>query len=263
MKLSNNGKKLIKAFEGCKLKAYQDAAGVWTIGYGHTSGVKSGQSITQDQADRYFDSDIVKFEDAVNRYRSVYNWRQTEFDAMVSFAFNIGNIVQLTNDGKRSKLEIANKIIEYCNAGGRKLAGLLNRRNVEKRVFTSDSYNPVTNAGIEELMYRYFGKRLGLETMDTVTKKITYQQGSTYKLAVNLNVREQPTIYARRLEHADLTENGKANDVNPKNGSLDIGTRVTCKDVEFDVHGNIWMLIPSGYVMAFNAETGETYVTEL
>ncbi len=62
MKTSKNGINLIKKFEGCRLTAYKCAAGVPTIGYGHTAGVKMGQAITQEKADRYLKDDLVKYE---------------------------------------------------------------------------------------------------------------------------------------------------------------------------------------------------------
>ena len=69
---------------------------VWTIGYGHTLGVKEGQRITQAQADGLLVEDIRKYEKKVNKYYDRYAWRQNEFDALVSFAFNVGSIDQLS-----------------------------------------------------------------------------------------------------------------------------------------------------------------------
>ena len=73
MSISNNFFTLIKKFEGCKLTAYQDSIGVWTIGYGHTAGVTKGQVITQAQADTYLKSDCTTAEKAVNSYDSKYH----------------------------------------------------------------------------------------------------------------------------------------------------------------------------------------------
>lgn len=86
MKISNNGISLIKQFEGCKLKAYRCPAGVPTIGYGHTKGVKMGQAITQEQAEEYLREDLEKYENNVMKYFNKYKWNQNEFDALVSFA---------------------------------------------------------------------------------------------------------------------------------------------------------------------------------
>lgn len=137
LSISQKGLALIKQFEGCRLTAYQDSVGVWTIGYGHTSGVKSGQVITQAQADTYLRSDCATAEKAVNSYDSKYHWSQNQFDALVSFTFNCGsgNLKTLLNSGKRTIVEISSKITAYNKAGGKVLQGLVNRRAAEKTLF--------------------------------------------------------------------------------------------------------------------------------
>lgn len=141
---SDNGIEMIKRFEGCRLTAYKDPVGIWTIGYGHTHGVTEGKTITQEEADRLLRSDLDAFEGHVNRYDHLYDWTQNEFDALVSFSYNIGGIYQLTKDGTRSKEEIAEKIPAYCNAmvGGKlqPLEGLIRRREEERKLFTSGEY---------------------------------------------------------------------------------------------------------------------------
>lgn len=135
MKISTTGLNLIKSFEGCRLTAYKCPAGVWTIGYGHTGGVKSGMTITQAKADAYLKSDLAKFETHVMSYDKKYKWTQNEFDALVSFAYNVGNITGLTNGGKRTKKQISEKILAYDKAAGKTLAGLTRRRQAEKALF--------------------------------------------------------------------------------------------------------------------------------
>lgn len=88
--LSENGANLIKQYEGLRLKAYQDQGGVWTIGYGHTGGVRAGQTITQETADRLFDGDVRKFVEGVNKETYFVDLTQSQFDALVSFAYNVG-----------------------------------------------------------------------------------------------------------------------------------------------------------------------------
>ena len=135
MKVSDEGIKLIQSFEGCRLEAYQDSAKVWTIGYGHTNGVYKGQVISQMEADMLLRQDLVKAELAVMKYDNKYHWTQNQFDALVSFAFNIGSINQLTAKGTRSIKEISAKIPAYRKAGGKVLAGLEKRRQAEKELF--------------------------------------------------------------------------------------------------------------------------------
>ncbi|WP_158922079.1 lysozyme [Acidisphaera sp. S103] len=85
------GLKLIKSFEGCKLTAYQDVAGIWTIGYGHTRSVSVGMVFTQDQADQALASDLLSTEAAVARALASVDTNDNHFAAMVSLTYNIGS----------------------------------------------------------------------------------------------------------------------------------------------------------------------------
>jgi len=139
MKTSETGIELIKKFEGCKLTAYRDPVGVLTIGYGHTgSDVKEGQKITQKKADALLKEDLEKFETGVNLLiLAKYRFTQNEFDALVSFAYNLGlgNLKKLTGNGKRNKGQIADAIPLYNKAGGKVLSGLVKRRKAEQELF--------------------------------------------------------------------------------------------------------------------------------
>ena len=119
------------------MTAYKCPTGVYTIGYGHTKGVKKGDTITQQQADLLLAMDVKKFEDHVNDRAKKwgYDFTRNEFSALVSFAFNIGSIDQLTANGTRSKEIIAIKIPLYRKAGGKVLKGLEKRRAEEKKLF--------------------------------------------------------------------------------------------------------------------------------
>ena len=132
--VSDRGVKLIKEFEGCRLKAYYDSAGVITIGYGTT--IKKGMTISQATADKWLKESLnKKYGPKVNKYDGHYKWTQNEFDALISFAYNIGSIDQLTDNGKRSKQAIANAMPQYCHAAGKKLPGLVRRRKAERDLF--------------------------------------------------------------------------------------------------------------------------------
>ena len=111
MKTSNNGLQLIKNFEGCRLTAYKCPAGVWTIGYGHTAGVKQGMTITQEQADNYLKSDLVIYENHVNNLNRSFN--QNEFDALVSFTYNCGAGSLQTLCKNRTNAQIADALLLY------------------------------------------------------------------------------------------------------------------------------------------------------
>lgn len=143
--ISAKGIALIKRFEGCRLTAYKCSAGVWTIGYGHTSGVHSGQAITQAQADALLRQDLEKFERYVNSTAYVpitAQLNENQFAALVSFAFNCGqgNLKRLC--AGRNTVQIAAAMPQYCKAAGRKLPGLVQRRAAEVALFNT----PVTTA---------------------------------------------------------------------------------------------------------------------
>ena len=143
MKTNQKGINLIKECEGCRLTAYKDAVGVWTIGYGHTTNVRQGDKITQAEADALLVKDIARYESTINNANEKYNYdfNENEFSALVSFAFNIGNIIQLTQNGKRSKAEIAEKMLLYVKAGGKTLPGLVSRRKRERELFLTPCDN--------------------------------------------------------------------------------------------------------------------------
>lgn len=89
MRMSDNGRKLTKEFEGCKLKAYRDGGGVLTIGYGHTTGVHPDDVITMERADEYLRLDLQYAEGVVSQYVNL-PLNQNQFDALVDFVFNLG-----------------------------------------------------------------------------------------------------------------------------------------------------------------------------
>ena len=137
MKASQRGIKLIKEFEGLRLTAYKCPAGVYTIGYGHTRGVKRGMKITEEEASAFLTADLRNSENAVGRYDSIYHWNQNEFDALVSFTFNCGatNLRALLRNGRRNRSQIVATLPLYRKAGGKVLRGLERRRAAEKALF--------------------------------------------------------------------------------------------------------------------------------
>ena len=136
--------KLVKEFEGLYLKSYKDEVGVWTIGYGITNAdkaitkvtVKAGLKITEKTADNWLEKALnKKYLPKVMKYNNKYKWNQNEIDALVSFAYNIGNIDMLTANGTRSRATIAAKMLQYNKAGGKVLNGLTRRRKAERKLF--------------------------------------------------------------------------------------------------------------------------------
>ena len=136
MDISKVGLDLIKKYEGCHLTAYQCPSGVWTIGYGHTAGVKEGMKITQQQAEEFLKQDLERYEQYV-RDNVSYSLTQNQFDALVSFTFNcgIGNLRTLIKD--RTLEQIADAILLYNKGGGKTLPGLVKRRQEEQALFLS------------------------------------------------------------------------------------------------------------------------------
>lgn len=136
MKTNTAGINLIKKYEGCVLTAYRCPAGVLTIGYGHTgTDVKEDMIITKAQAEKLLKADLIAFEKKVSAYDSIYHFNANQFSALVSFAYNIGSIDQLTAKGTRSLEEISKKMLLYNKAAGKQLPGLVKRRKAEQELF--------------------------------------------------------------------------------------------------------------------------------
>lgn len=139
MRTSRKGIEFIKAHEGLRLKAYQDAAGVWTIGYGHTYNVKMGDRITEEQAERLLISDLIVAETEINRYG--FDLTQNQFDALVSFVYNVGagnfrssTLLKRIKENPNHP-DIQNQFKRWIYAGGRVLPGLVKRREEEAKLY--------------------------------------------------------------------------------------------------------------------------------
>lgn len=138
MQTSPKGVQFISSFEGCRLNAYQDPTGTWTIGYGHTAGVQPGQSITMQQALLYLAQDLANKEKYVNKYHNIYHFNQNQFDALVSFTYNCGqgNLKKLLNDGNKPIELIKVDLPNTCTKSkGKELKGLVRRRKAEADLF--------------------------------------------------------------------------------------------------------------------------------
>ena len=139
MDVSPRGLELIQEYEGLRLKAYQDSVGVWTIGYGSTKGVRPGDEITEAQAVELLAADVDRHADGVRRAVDV-PLNQNQFDALVSFTFNVGvgalqrsTLLRKLNAGQYT--EAANQLMRWVHAGGQELRGLVRRREAERKLF--------------------------------------------------------------------------------------------------------------------------------
>lgn len=135
MKLSEEGLSFLKAREGLRLVPYQDIAGVWTVGFGSTTEVVPGEKITEVEAGERLKEDVRHAENCVNQLVTV-PLAEHEFDALVSFTFNVGchalrksTLLRLLNDGKYDM--VSTELGRWDKAGGTVVAGLTKRRKLE------------------------------------------------------------------------------------------------------------------------------------
>lgn len=141
MKTSKAGIELIKRHEGLRLAAYLCPAGIPTIGYGHTKGVKLGQVISEEEAEQFLREDLKTSEQEIDRQNLQLN--QNQFDALVSFVFNVGaGNFRSSTLLKRVRLnpndpDIDRQFKRWVYANGRILPGLIKRRNDETKLYFS------------------------------------------------------------------------------------------------------------------------------
>lgn len=186
MKISENGLNLIISFEGFCPKATKAVKSekYYTIGYGHYGkDIEENQTITKKEALSLLKKDMKRFETKVMKYNDCYNFTQNEFDALVSFAYNVGNIDQLTAKGTRTKKEIADAMLLYIKSGGNVLDGLRKRRIRERELFlkcsTSNFYPKYNGAskdidvvlssiGVNSKFYGNYKKRIPLAEVNGI-----------------------------------------------------------------------------------------------
>ena len=144
MQLSKTGIELLKHFEGCELKAYQDSVGVWTIGYGHTKGIYEGLEITQSEAEKMLVDELPEYEGYISD-KVVPMLQQHEYDALVCWVYNLGP-TNLSSSTMLKKLnagefkEVPFQMKRWDKAGGQPLLGLTRRRNAEALLFKGENW---------------------------------------------------------------------------------------------------------------------------
>ena len=185
MKISAAGIELLKQFEGCRLTAYQDSVGVWTIGFGTTTGVKEGQTISQVKAEEYLRFDLAIFEKAVTESLKV-PVNQNQFDALVSFTYNVGvsafrssNLLNLINE-KTDKKVVAAEFSKWVKAGNQTLPGLVSRRKAESELFLKGAKNDVLAHTILAQRDTWLKRKPGQTSDLTPEQKLFVPKGSAH-----------------------------------------------------------------------------------
>lgn len=202
-KTNDAGIDLIKSFEGLRLTAYQDSGGIWTIGYGHTGGVKRGQRITKDEAESFLREDLDEAEATVEDVVTV-DLSDNQFAALVSFAYNVGPGKKGEKDGFVTlksgrpptllrKLNAgdydgaADEFLKWNHQGGRVLTGLTRRRKAERSLFLMpDESKPAETAPVASSTTEVVKTT---EVTETPTGTKTEETSLVSKIAANEQVK--------------------------------------------------------------------------
>jgi len=225
MSVSDTGVNLVKKWEGCYLKAYQDVVGVWTIGYGHTKGVYRGQVLSGEREAHNILKEDLNSHMGLPNQDITGELNQNQYDALCSFAFNLGagifrnnqNLLDAINSGDWQE---AGRIMKLFNkAGGRFYQGLQNRRNEEVELMLSNvSCETIVDSGYDDSWF-------------------TSQDG-TFTLDRTINLRTRP-------------RDGEVI------ATLNVGDSVTYDKYGYEADGYVWIRQPRENGYAYIA-TGET-----
>lgn len=228
-KIGRAGLELIMSFEGCRLTAYKpvQTEKYYTIGYGHYGpDVKRDMKISMAQAEAYLIADCQKFASRVDNKAYVpIALNDNQRDALISFAYNLGekNLKKLC--AGRTADQIAAKIPAYNKDDGKVLPGLVRRRKAEQTLFLT----PEKKATVAPVQH-------------------SYKVGKNYVTKVNLNVRATAAGALKRWDK--LTTSGQSHSDNVDGYAvLRKGTTVTCKEIKV-IASTVWMRIPSGWIAA-------------
>jgi len=147
MYISQEGIDLVKKFEGCKLEAYQCAAGVWTIGYGSTHGVQKGDVWSQEKAEIMLIDELEEYGNHVSDFVTV-PLHQCQFDALTSWCFNLGptnlnesTMLKVLNQG--SYEEVPYQLKRWNKVNGQVNDGLIRRREAEALLFEGKDWSHI------------------------------------------------------------------------------------------------------------------------
>ena len=194
MKISENGINFIKKHEGLFLTAYDDGVGICTIGYGHTGqDVYYGETITEQKAEELLRNDLQRFENCINKLNIHLN--QNQFDALVSFTYNVGEggvapdkqVGKYLREGNYPKA--CESMLKWCNGGGHFIQGLYNRRLDEVKLFNSGEK---TNLNVNQNNNLYGGEFFEMSK--------TFKNGKTSEIIWTNNLHENKVGYLNAFE---------------------------------------------------------------
>lgn len=203
MKISQNGIELIKSFEGCVLTGYPDVGGVPTVGYGSTGpDVYIGMKITQAEAERRLAKELERFENGVSNLVKVAI-NQNEFDALVSFSFNVGlgafqrsTLLRLLNDGTARDI-VSSEFLRWNKVDGKPVEGLTRRRKAEQALFLTKVKHPQLSSSILAEHDTWLKRRPVQSSELTAEEKLFVPKGSAWawtEIRIHSGERHQQVI---------------------------------------------------------------------
>lgn len=252
MEINKRGLELVKEFEGCRLTAYLDPVGIWTIGFGNTSHAKEGLTITKREAEEWLKEDLKAAENAVSKWQAHYSFNENEASALISFTFNCGagSLNNLVKNGKRTKAEITRYITLY-NKGinGKVLPGLTRRRKAEKELFllpvepAEETQSDPSTAEVYDVAVRVCRGEFGDNADRVAALKSAGYDPATIQKEVNRIFKHGfilgQTYTVKVLTWLNIRSGAGFNF--PVKGKLDNGAKVKAEEIIKDSQGNIWI----------------------
>ena len=252
MEINKRGLELVKEFEGCRLTAYLDPVGIWTIGVGNTSHAKEGLTITKAKAEEWLKEDLKAAENAVSKWQAHYLFNENEASALISFTFNCGagSLNNLVKNGTRTKAEIARYITLY-NKGinGKVLPGLTRRRKAEKELFllpaepAEETQSDPSTAEVYEIAVRVCKGEFGDNADRVAALKSAGYDPATIQKEVNRIFKHGfilgQTYTVKVLTWLNIRAGAGFNF--PVKGKLNNGEKVKAEEIVKDSSGNIWI----------------------
>lgn len=183
---------------------------------------------------------------------SKYSTTRDLYDQLVAEGFEI---IPISSDRKRGDifLKVGSHVIMCTDSYNIVQASIDENGGIVGASPGDQTGNEISIRPYYNMGWDYHFRYSGAEPVN----EVSYEVGKTYRTACNLNVRTGPGTTYRRKSHNELSSDGKAHDTD-KNGSLDVGTEVTCIAINYKINGDVWVQIPSGWVAA--KYEGEVYL---